>query len=409
MRARFHGDVKIVIGANYGDEGKGLMTDCFAAQAAKKGKRVLVICSNGGAQRGHTVTLPDGGRHVFHHFGSGTFAGADTYLCRNFILNPILYEEERMELEKKGASLTGRVFVDPSCIWSTPYDMIINQIVEESRGKNRHGSCGLGIWETIVRSRERHVPFTRFENDEAGLILYLRQIREKYFPRRLRDLGVFEIPSGWKEILDAPSLTEHYLDDFYSMVSHFRKRNEDLFHEYDRLIFENGQGLLLDRNRRECLAHTTPSNTGLRNPAAMLEGLTGRTDTEVCYVTRTYLTRHGAGPFPTECSMKELGLETDDSTNIPNPFQGTLRYGKMDPEQLKVRIRADVSCVPERVRKELRISLAVTHLNESGNKILADMEEDLQQFAAEVQVEDLYLSSGMDRNSIRKWSGSENG
>ena len=105
MSTRFHGDVRIVIGANYGDEGKGLMTDYFAAQGAEQGKRVLVVTSNGGAQRGHTVTLPDGRRHVFHHFGSGTFAGADTFLCRNFILNPILYEEERSVLEKSGEDL----------------------------------------------------------------------------------------------------------------------------------------------------------------------------------------------------------------------------------------------------------------------------------------------------------------
>ena len=71
-------DIKIVIGANYGDEGKGLMTDFFAADAAGKGMRSLVICSNGGSQRGHTVITPEGIRHVFHHFGSGSFAGADS-------------------------------------------------------------------------------------------------------------------------------------------------------------------------------------------------------------------------------------------------------------------------------------------------------------------------------------------
>ena len=67
-------NVKIVIGASFGDEGKGLMTDYFASEAAKRRENCLVICSNGGAQRGHTVTTPDGRRHVFHHFGSGVYA-----------------------------------------------------------------------------------------------------------------------------------------------------------------------------------------------------------------------------------------------------------------------------------------------------------------------------------------------
>ena len=49
-------------------------------------KRQIVVCSNGGAQRGHTVLKSDGTRHVFHHFGSGTLNGADTYLPEDFIL-----------------------------------------------------------------------------------------------------------------------------------------------------------------------------------------------------------------------------------------------------------------------------------------------------------------------------------
>ncbi len=78
-------DIKIVIGGSFGDEGKGLITNYFSQK-----KNSIVICSNGGAQRGHTVTSPDGIRHVFHHFGSGTFNGAATYLPEDFILNPIM-------------------------------------------------------------------------------------------------------------------------------------------------------------------------------------------------------------------------------------------------------------------------------------------------------------------------------
>lgn len=55
-------DIKIVCGSNWGDEGKGLMTDYFSQKPNS-----IVVCSNGGAQRGHTVTTPDRIRHVFHH------------------------------------------------------------------------------------------------------------------------------------------------------------------------------------------------------------------------------------------------------------------------------------------------------------------------------------------------------
>ena len=53
-------DIKIVIGANFGDEGKGLMVDYFSQKPNS-----IVVCSNGGAQRGHTVTTPNGIRHIF--------------------------------------------------------------------------------------------------------------------------------------------------------------------------------------------------------------------------------------------------------------------------------------------------------------------------------------------------------
>ena len=79
-------EIKAVIGANWGDEGKGLMTHHFAMESANQNKSTIVVCTNGGAQRGHTVVTPNGLRHVFHHFGSGTFDGADTYLPKDFYI-----------------------------------------------------------------------------------------------------------------------------------------------------------------------------------------------------------------------------------------------------------------------------------------------------------------------------------
>ena len=143
---------------------------------------------------------------------------------------------------------------------------------------------------------------------------------------------------------------------------------------------------MLDQNRTDYFPHLTPSNTGMQNIRAILDRLEPRV-TEVCYVTRTYLTRHGAGPFPTECSMKELGLETDDSTNIPNPFQGTLRYGLLDTEALLGRIREDF----DGKLPGAACSLAVTHLNETGG-----CPENLRE-----QFGRLYVSDGEESGSVR--------
>lgn len=79
------GSAIAVIGAGFGDEGKGLMTD----YCCQRPKYTTVVRFNGGAQAGHTVVTPDGRRHVFSHFGSGTLRGAATFLSRFFICNPI--------------------------------------------------------------------------------------------------------------------------------------------------------------------------------------------------------------------------------------------------------------------------------------------------------------------------------
>ena len=75
----------IVIGCSYGDEGKGLAS-YWAASGM--GAPCLNVMINGGAQRGHTVDLKDGRRHVFHHFGSGSLSGADTCADTDYIVNP---------------------------------------------------------------------------------------------------------------------------------------------------------------------------------------------------------------------------------------------------------------------------------------------------------------------------------
>ena len=231
---------KIVIGANLGDEGKGLMADHFAAEASEQNRSCLGVCSNGGAQRGHTVVTPEGRRHVFHHFASGTMAGADTWLPGYFILNPIMFMDEYEELQVYGP----RVFLSQDCPVTTPFDMITNQIIEQHRGTARHGSCGVGIWETLVRDGARLKEMMDMTDDE--LRRYLLDCKE-YMKMRLGTLGIEEIPEGWRDIVDDMRLIENYIADFRSMLRLSTLAEADIMAEYDTVVFEAGQGLLLDR------------------------------------------------------------------------------------------------------------------------------------------------------------------
>jgi hypothetical protein len=112
------GHATVVIGANFGDEGKGLAVDALAARAGpsrhaglSRHSDAAVIRFNGGAQAGHTVVTEDGRRHVFSHVGAGAFAGAVTFLSRFFVVQPAIFAREAAELAETG--LTPRVYIDP--------------------------------------------------------------------------------------------------------------------------------------------------------------------------------------------------------------------------------------------------------------------------------------------------------
>lgn len=387
-------NIKVVIGANFGDEGKGLMTDYFCQQAALRGDNCIVVCHNGGAQRGHTVDTPEGLHHVFHHFGSGTFAGADTYFAKGFILNPILFRQEYEELQKLGYE--PKVYVNDDCRVSTPFDMILNQVLEGKRSENRHGSCGLGIFETIERHKAGSVSFASvlLSNYDGLNHVNLELIRDKHFSKRMNDLEI-SLDDEWKEIFCGEGLIENYLNDLEFMNNHTIRVDDSILNKYKSIVFEGGQGLLLDQNNLEYFPHLTPSNTGLKNPSEMISRLFPESDVEICYVTRPYLTRHGAGRFDNECSKEEINPYMQDLTNVPNSHQGTLRYGKMNVRELIYRIQKDFSD-----RKDWKISLSITHGNEVSGLFESVDNICLEDLKNEFDI--IYRSFGKTRNEVKE-------
>lgn len=350
--------IKVVIGANFGDEGKGLMTDYFCHQSTLRGEKTLVVLHNGGAQRGHTVVTPDGNRHVFHHFGSGTLVGADTYLSEEFVLNPMIFRKEWEELESMKA--IPKVYVNHTCRVTTPFDMILNQIIEESRDNARHGSCGMGIHETMIRDVCNYPIEMWFDSSDEAKRYYLKEIRN-YLSERLLDFGINKIPDNWKEIVNSDLLIENFISELNFMGRNISIRFDRFIEYYDCVAFENGQGLLLDQNNTAYYPHLTPSNTGIKNSLEIIAEMSCKPDIEVCYVTRTYLTRHGAGRLDGECDKQEINPDMQDLTNVPNPHQGTLRYAKLIEKSLEERILKDFE--PSR-KYGAKLSLAITHENE---------------------------------------------
>lgn len=386
--------VHVVVGANYGDEGKGLLTEHLCRLSSKP----LVILANGGCQRGHTVDNPEFGRHVFQHFGSGTFVGAGTYFAAEYRLNPMQFVKEHEELVKMlGKTPFPAIRANKSCIFQLPVDIFLNRFTETIRGKDRHGSVGAGIWETCLRrdflrrdTFQTAISFYEFMSrytSTSSLISQLKYLSEEYFDYRMNMLANGEFKNMSEKELRTLAENDPLYPIMFSngMYEHFAEDCKKMFKsidwiEYfelpdvcDTCIFEQGQGLCLDQEYCEDARYATPSSPGLASVAPILLHSVVAEQLEyisIDYVTRSYLTRHGAGPFPEE----DKKLRFPDKTNIPNDWQGTLRFGKFDSDATYAmlnRINRDLalfkSMTMTRInagKVPLHPTLTVTHCNE---------------------------------------------
>ena len=315
-----------VIGKNFGDEGKGFTCSRLASSL----KKSLIIKHNGGGQAGHTVEDPEGKwRFIHHQIGAGAEYHVPTLFADSFVpdlfqlgkevkdftelfgFQPILYSE-------KNARIT------------TIDDVLLNMGAEVARGKNRHGSCGMGIEECVQRNAAGFgITVEELATwSKQDLLDRLKHIRKEYTERRAKILGIY--PSNpYYVMLNNETVLENFVEEvkenvkLLSLVDADRKWLE----EFQHLIFETGQGLLLDQDYEAYAPHLTSSKTGIHNPTIFLEKR-GLFLEEAIYVTRPYVTRHGNGPLPCEVKRSELPGVGEDLTNQPNEWQGILRYAR---------------------------------------------------------------------------------
>jgi adenylosuccinate synthase len=366
----------VVIGANFGDEGKGLTTDFLCHEAAGE---AVVVRFNGGAQAGHTVTTPDNKRHVFSHFGSGSFTGAQTFLSRYFVCNPLLFAKEFAVLSLKCD--IPPMFADAAAPVTSPYDMMANQMAEEARGRGRHGSCGMGFGETLERHEKGGPVLTCINLAQPGLEDKLRDIRANWLPKRLAQLGVATISDVWRERINSDGIINKFMDDTSLFLQYVRIVQAGWLQDLaSKIVFEGAQGLLLAEDHH-WFPHVTRSPTGIKNVLA-LAAEAGIDRLDVAYITRAYLTRHGAGPMPHELGQLPYPRITD-ATNVHNDWQGTLRFGWLELELLAGTIRADLARNASAIK--LSHGIAVTCLDQledeavyaEGEKLSTVKTEDL--------------------------------
>jgi adenylosuccinate synthase len=396
----------VVIGSNFGDEGKGLVTDYLASKHAQ----TLVVRFNGGAQAGHTVETPEGLRHVFGHFGAGTLLGHGTYLSKHFIVNPLLFRKEHGQLNTLiGLNRRFPVYISPDAVVTTPFDMLINQAIESKRGDDRHGSCGVGINETIVR-HQSYPLFYKDLFDVPKLKNLLGILKNLYVPNRLAELGL-EMNGRITSVLTNDFISPAFIEDCAFLKEGSTNYDESIFDKFDHVVFEGAQGLLLDQNNKEYFPNVTRSNTGLTNVLDLVKDYKELT-INAYYLSRWYVTRHGAGKLPNEVVNKEdLSRLIEDKTNITNQHQGSLRYGLLDTDELWTRICKDaaseITSLSHGIQTNLRKKLVLTCMDQIGDisfKISVSGREKIISLGAFVEHANPYFyTSGRTRANLWRY------
>ena len=306
----------IVADLGYGDSGKGSVVDALCARQPF----TTVVRFNGGAQAAHNVLTPDGRHHTFAQFGSGSFiAGVRTHLSRFVLVDPLALAAEAAHLASVGVpGALGLLTVDRDALLTTPYHQAANRARELARGRDRHGSCGMGIGETVRYALEHPADAPRVADCAAPRTL-ARSLA------RLRDRLADELGPGGGP--DVASLCEAYRA--------FAERVPLVDGGYLRrllragpVVFEGAQGILLDE-WRGFHPYTTWSTTTFANAEALLAEA-GQAAARLG-VARCYLTRHGPGPFVTE----DPTLEFAEPHNRHGAWQGAFRIGHPDAVALR--------------------------------------------------------------------------
>lgn len=329
-------DARIILicGLGYGDEGKGSIVDYLTRSLGA----TLVVRYNGGPQAAHHVVTDDGVTHCFSQFGSGTLVpGVRTFLSRFMLVDPPALLNEADALARIGITdAPSRLTIDRNCILVTPYHASMNRIRELARGAGRHGTCGRGVGEAVFDA-EKSLSVRAGDVESAALPGLIDKIRRT----KKTEAAAFTPPSDlspehreqWeREMSDLNDLDPGFVADLFRKIPDRGIRVADsveLIFELKKAvtIFEGAQGVLLDRDFG-FFPHVSPTRTTFAN-ADVLLGEAG-IESGVCRigVTRSYMTRHGEGPFVSENPRLERAFRELHNEN--SGWQGKMRTGDLD-------------------------------------------------------------------------------
>lgn len=321
----------IVVDLGFGDAGKGTMVDAIARRCSSA---PLVVRHNGGAQAGHNVHTADGRHHTFSQFGAASFVpGARTLLSKHFVLHPPGLMGEHEHLASVGAPALDRLVIDELALVITPYHQAVNRLREAVRRASPHGTCGLGVGETVADSLEEGEHVVRAKDlREVGAIRWkLICARNRKLEQAEPFLGQIDPANRDLQLLRDPTSIDRTADIYEAIGKRLRivssAEAEREVREAEHVIFEGAQGVLLDE-WHGFHPHTTWSTTTTENADTMIDESGRGGQVTRMGVVRAYATRHGQGPFPTEDT--KLTEQLREAHNTDDGPQGRFRCGWFD-------------------------------------------------------------------------------
>jgi adenylosuccinate synthase len=330
----------LTVDLGFGDAGKGSIVDFLT----RTHNAHTVVRYNGGAQAAHRVVTagPNPGEHVFAQFGSGTLAGAATHLSRFMLLDPLAMAAEERHLYALGVTNAfERTTIDERALVITPFQRAVNRLKELARGDKRHGSCGMGIGETMVDYLE-HGERVLFAGDlrKPDLLRTKLEFLRVANLAKLQSLQPDLLGSADSAREQAPLIdadwSDWLIEEYCAFARHARIVPGAFLHTILRrpgtVVFEGAQGVLLDE-WHGFHPHTTWSTTTLENADRLLGEAGYSGSLTRLGITRAYATRHGSGPLATEDA--ELTRALPDPSNSYGAWQHGFRVGWLDLVMLR--------------------------------------------------------------------------
>ncbi|MCH7680465.1 adenylosuccinate synthase [candidate division KSB1 bacterium] len=302
--------VKIIVGAQWGDEGKGKIVDLLSEQVD------IVARYQGGANAGHTIVI-DGEQYILHLVPSGILHENTICVIGNgVVIDPLALLEEIEFLKSKGISVDGRLWISHRAHLIMPYHKLLDQAKESKDADRKIGTTGRGIGPAYVdkvnRMGIRIVDLLDRDTLEEKLRTNIKEkneILKKIY--REKEIDVDQIIN---EYLDFDKKIDPYIKDVSTFLNESLKDGK-------QILLEGAQGTLLDIDFGT-YPYVTSSNPTSGGACAGV-GIGPTKIESVLGVIKAYTTRVGMGPFPTEIGdeedfdLRDLGGEYGATTGRP--------------------------------------------------------------------------------------------